>query len=98
MIKRSYFVNEIEEAFEVHSVCGILGPRQCGKTTLAKYYAQEKQSASVHYFDLEDPTDLSKLESPKLILEPLEGLIIHNNRITIFTYKCDSSMSALASL
>jgi|GEM_PF-4008385 len=57
-------------------VCGILGPRQCGKTTLARYYAEELQGSPVHYFDLEDPTDISKLESPKLILEPLEGLYL----------------------
>lgn len=89
MIRRSIFVEEISDAFEVHSVCGILGPRQCGKTTLARYYAQEKQNSPVHYFDLEDPTDLSKLESPKLILEPLEGLIILDEiqrRPEIFPY------------
>lgn len=89
MIKRNFFLNSISEAFEVHSVCGILGPRQCGKTTLARYYAKEKQETPVHYFDLEDPTDISKLESPKLILEPLEGLIILDEiqrRPEIFPY------------
>lgn len=89
MIKRNFFLKEISEAFEVHPVCGILGPRQCGKTTLALYYAEELQESSVHYFDLEDPTDISKLESPKLILEPLKGLIILDEiqrRPEIFPY------------
>ena len=29
-----------------------------------------------HYFDLEDPTDLARLQNPKLALEPLEGLVV----------------------
>lgn len=77
MIQRYLYINKINEAFEVHSVCGILGPRQCGKTTLAKYYAQKYFTHSlVHYFDLEDPSDLNKLNTPKLVLEPLKGLIV----------------------
>lgn len=76
MINRPDYIDLIDEAFEVHPVCGILGPRQCGKTTLSKYYVQKNEIEVVHYFDLEDPTDLAKLESPKLTLGPLEGLII----------------------
>ena len=76
MINRACYANLITEAFEVHSICGILGPRQCGKTTLAKFYAQEIYKRTFHYFDLEDPTDLAKFEHPKLLLESLEGLII----------------------
>ena len=72
---RHYFLNEIREDLNIVPVCAILGPRQCGKTTLARQYASNF-SGRVHYFDMEDPADLAKLETPKLTLETLEGLII----------------------
>ena len=40
----------------------ILGPRQCGKTTLAKHIAEEMTRAV--YLDLEHPADLAKLDDP----------------------------------
>ena len=49
----------------------LLGPRQCGKTTLAREVAQIRNA---EYFDLEDPTDLARLAAPKLTLEQLNGL------------------------
>jgi len=48
----------------------ILGPRQCGKTTLARTLAADS------YFDLENPQDLARLEQPQLALEDLTGLIV----------------------
>ena len=51
----------------------LLGPRQCGKTTLAREVAQRRNA---EYFDLEDPTDLARLAAPKLTLERLNGLVI----------------------
>ncbi len=51
----------------------ILGPRQCGKTTLARMYGEVDRS---HYFDLEDPATLARLEEPMLALSRLEGLIV----------------------
>ena len=75
MIERKYFLSQIKEAFEMHAVCAILGPRQCGKTTLAKLYTQEL-STPVHVFDLENPQDLALLESPSLVLPSLEGTIV----------------------
>jgi predicted AAA+ superfamily ATPase len=74
MIKRDHYLQQIYEAFDIHSVCAILGPRQCGKTTLAKLYA--KNLPHFHLFDLENPQDLAMLESPSLTLPPLEGTII----------------------
>ena len=61
---------------------GILGPRQCGKTTLARQYIASLHSRTstrrhpIHYFDLEDPEHLNRLTDAKLTLEPLEGLIV----------------------
>jgi len=54
----------------VFPVTAILGPRQCGKTTLARTLAAD------YYFDLENPQDLARLEQPQLALEDLTGLIV----------------------
>jgi predicted AAA+ superfamily ATPase len=46
-------------------VC-LLGPRQCGKTTIAKIY-QTQQKKHCYYLDLESPSDLRKLSDPELL-------------------------------
>ncbi|MFI0348139.1 MAG: AAA family ATPase [Chthoniobacterales bacterium] len=74
MIVRNYYLKQLKEAFANNPICSILGPRQCGKTTLAQLYA--KKLSEVHTFDLENPADIAALESPSLTLPPLEGLII----------------------
>ncbi|MBI1954459.1 MAG: ATP-binding protein [Proteobacteria bacterium] len=73
--ERSRYLELIDKDFEIVPICVILGPRQCGKTTLARQYSK-KYKGNVHYFDLEDPSDLNKLNTPKLTLEPLEGLVV----------------------
>ena len=50
-------------------MAAILGPRQCGKTFLAK------QIKADHYFDLENPRDLAAFDQPQLLLENLKGVI-----------------------
>ena len=72
---REQFVKSIGDSFEIAPICALLGPRQCGKTTLSKHYV-EKLKEPVHFFDLEDHLDIAKLENPKLTLEPLQGLIV----------------------
>ncbi|MCK4578196.1 MAG: ATP-binding protein [Candidatus Marinimicrobia bacterium] len=57
-------------------VVAILGPRQCGKTTLSRQFAMGLPSKKIHFFDLEDPRHLSRLDTPTLALEGLEGFII----------------------
>ncbi len=54
----------------------LLGPRQCGKTTLANQFARNRAPSRVHYFDCEDPRDLAKLDNPMMVLEPLKGVVI----------------------
>jgi predicted AAA+ superfamily ATPase len=74
-MERERYLQRIQEQFEVHTVCGILGPRQCGKTTLALEYAR-KYPGKVHHFDLENPDDLESLMNPMRALETLTGLVI----------------------
>lgn len=53
---------------------GLAGPRQCGKSTLAREIA--RLESAVAYLDLEDPASESRLQDPKLALAPLRGLIV----------------------
>lgn len=73
MIPRPGIVVTMKAALERSPVVVLSGPRQCGKTTLAR----ELLSAdSVNYFDLEDPASLSRLDEPMTALRPLEGLVV----------------------
>lgn len=75
-MKRDRYLKEIKENFRTHAAVALLGPRQCGKTTLAKMFSEMDQIQPVFRFDLEDPVDLVRLDNPMLALENLEGLII----------------------
>lgn len=66
----------IASQFRIHPVVALLGPRQCGKTTLARMFAATGTDGPVSHFDLEDPTDLALLSSPRLALQDLAGLVI----------------------
>ena len=54
-------------------VVAIVGPRQCGKTTLAR---QLVAAGSANYFDLEDPVSLGRLDEPLTALRDLSGLVV----------------------
>jgi uncharacterized protein len=73
MIQRPEFVRQVKGVFEVHPVCALLGPRQCGKTTLSRMITQGEPAV---VFDLEDPVDLRRLETPKTTLQDIRGLVI----------------------
>ena len=73
MIDRPHLIRRVETALRDNPAVTILGPRQCGKTTLARLIAGKRRS---HYFDLEDPVDGRQLDHPLVALEPLRGLII----------------------
>ncbi|OJW50633.1 MAG: hypothetical protein BGO67_06055 [Alphaproteobacteria bacterium 41-28] len=73
-MKRDRYLQKINQLLRVHPAVALLGPRQCGKTTLAQMYAEDFQSSK--RFDLENPEDLLFLENPMLSLADIEGLII----------------------
>jgi uncharacterized protein len=54
-------------------VTALLGPRQCGKTTLARMFGSSGQGT---YFDLESQPDARRLQNPELMLGTLQGLVI----------------------
>lgn len=73
MISRHSDETLIRAALRRSRVVAILGPRQCGKTTLARQFVA---ADSENYFDLEDPQSLARLAEPNLALRPLKGLVV----------------------
>lgn len=51
----------------------LIGPRQCGKTTLARQILPLEHA---NYFDLEDPVVASLMENPMTALAGLRGLVV----------------------
>ncbi len=73
MIIRKYWQQAIERALSRSRIAVLTGPRQCGKTTLARQFVAED---SVNYFDLEDPLSLARLDEPMTALGLLQDLIV----------------------
>jgi predicted AAA+ superfamily ATPase len=64
----------LQAALARSRVVALVGPRQCGKTTLAQAIAAARGDAT--FFDLEDPAALEALAEPMSTLGPLRGLVI----------------------
>jgi uncharacterized protein len=73
MIDRKTDIGLVRTAIRRSRVVALLGPRQCGKTTLARQFVPED---SVNYFDLEDPQSVARLSEPDLALRKLKGLVV----------------------
>jgi uncharacterized protein len=73
MIQRSKATFAIQTALNRSRVVALIGPRQCGKTTLARQFVAPD---SLNYFDLEDPLSLARLEQPLTALAHLQGLVV----------------------
>lgn len=74
LIDRSARRAEIERLLRDNPICALLGPRQCGKTTLARQIVAAQREA--HVFDLETATGRARLAQPELTLSPLTGLVV----------------------
>ena len=73
MIPRNSTHTTIVTALERSRIVALLGPRQCGKTTLARQFVPPD---STTYFDLEDPLSLARLDEPMTALRDLTGLVV----------------------
>lgn len=73
MIERQQLFDKIQGALAHNRVVGLLGPRQCGKTTLARRIVAP---GSVNYFDLEDARHLQRLVQPMTAMEALRGVVV----------------------
>ena len=73
MQKRIELLTTVKNALKRSRVVALLGPRQCGKTTLAR---QIVPANSLNYFDLENPQHLARLAQPMQALEDLTGVVV----------------------
>jgi uncharacterized protein len=73
MIPRPALTDAVRTSLKRSRIVSLLGPRQCGKTTLARQFLS---ADSQNYFDLEDPESLIRLEEPLTALKDLKGLVV----------------------
>lgn len=73
MIDRTADIALVRAALRRSRVVALLGPRQCGKTTLARQFVA---ADSLNYLDLEDPASLARLSEPQIALRSLKKLIV----------------------
>ena len=73
MIERKLDIELVRRALRRSPVVALLGPRQCGKTTLARQFVAPE---SLNYFDLEDPASLARLDEPDTALRSLKKLVV----------------------
>lgn len=64
---------EVRQALAENPIVALVGPRQCGKSTLAREFLSADSS---HYFDLEDPLIWSMFDQPMTMLQSLRGLVV----------------------
>lgn len=75
-MERRHYLGLVETQLRVHPICAILGPRQVGKATLARAYAEKYGLEEAYFFDLEDPIDVARLENPMITLAALPHTLI----------------------
>ena len=73
MIARKELSEAVETALKRSRCVALLGPRQCGKTTLAREIASARGAT---FFDLEDPDDDARLQNARLVLGRQSGLVV----------------------
>ncbi|MFO7687618.1 MAG: ATP-binding protein [Desulfobacterales bacterium] len=73
MVRRNSLLSALKNALARSRVVLLVGPRQSGKTTLARELLDED---SINYFDLEDSASLVRLDEPMTALRPLNGLVV----------------------
>ncbi len=73
MIQRDEILQRIHKALGRSRIVALMGPRQSGKTTLARQFVKR---SSINYFDLEDPESYGRLDEPMTALKALRGLVV----------------------
>lgn len=76
MIDRIFYRSRLETALERSPVVALLGPRQCGKTTLARVVLEAREHGGGDYYDIESPRDQARLQNPEMVLGSAHGLVV----------------------
>jgi len=89
MVRRPSYLLAIQTTLAENPICALLGPRQCGKTTLARQVAAANKGS--RYFNLETAAGRAQLENAETTLGPLRGLVVIDEiqrRPELFTVLC----------
>jgi len=73
LIDRPELVARVAAGLKSSPVTALLGPGQCGKTTVARQLSGKEPGS---YFDLENPRDQARLQNAQTALEGLSGLVV----------------------
>jgi predicted AAA+ superfamily ATPase len=76
-VDRRGYIDQVHKALGRSTIVALMGPRQCGKTTLARMIFDgtlDRQAGA--YFDLESQVDLRRLANPEMVLGGLSGLVV----------------------
>lgn len=73
VVTRASYLESVRTGLARSPVVALIGPRQCGKTTLAR---QLLAGDAPEYFDLEDPANRMLMENPMSMLSSLTGLVV----------------------
>jgi len=83
IIDRKADIALVRTALRRSRAVAILGPRQCGKTTLARHFVSPD---SLNYFDLEEPQSLARLAEPATTLRPSKAWLLSMKYSGAHTY------------
>ncbi len=72
-IERTRLFQQIHALLQSFRAVELVGPRQVGKTTIARQFVD---TDSANYFDLEDPVSRQRLSNPMTALAALQGLVV----------------------
>ncbi len=106
-IPRAFAIDRVSRSFQVHPAVAVVGPRQCGKTTLARMFTHNDPQASI--FDLEKYTDRRLMDNAESILLGLSGTVVIDEiqrvpelfevmRVVIDNPKCNAQFLVLGSV
>ena len=73
LLNRERLSHHISALLQSFRAVELVGPRQVGKTTIARQFVDID---SANYFDLEDPISRQRLANPMTALAPLKGLVV----------------------
>ena len=73
MLIQRHAASIVQSALNRQAAVALIGPRQVGKTTLARMLGEQRNAL---YLDLEDQEDRAKLASPRLYLERFEDRLV----------------------
>ena len=73
MVERPGYLQRLAVAVERSPVTALLGPRQCGKTTIAREFGARRDAV---FLDIESEPDSRRLANPELALGSLDGLVV----------------------